>query len=308
MPGNNTVSLNSVLLEAIQKACNKACEAAVARAMAPYHQELLDLRQDVKNLKEEKNALQYDLDQLRNQYENKAKKTIANETVTAIRVTDTDVHRRKWNIIIQGVPGEKDENESTEKKIRELGQTDLRIESANSMPFRTCHRLQQAKDAGIIVRFSNLTDRNMWLNHAKNLRNTSKKISISPDIPPTLKPLKAELLNTRITLPSAEKSKLLYHKTWPYLTLKIQERTHKTKFAIPSLLQSLVIKSPGASNLKTNTVKSVLMATAAAPAGVQGVGILSLVFMIFQLSPRAPGSAEPYQVDAGTTFCSKQVP
>jgi hypothetical protein len=86
---------------------------------------------------------------------------------------------------------------------------------------QACHRLKQEKNAGIIIRFNNLTDRNLSLQNAKNQKNSDKSITIPPDIPPILKPLKKELLDARKELPNKSTAKLRYSKSWPYISLKI---------------------------------------------------------------------------------------
>jgi hypothetical protein len=98
------------------------------------------------------------------------------------------------------------------------------VPGADLHPFGACHRLAQKDDAGIIIRFSDLTDRNSWLTNAKNLKNTQCNVSISPDMPPCLRPLKTDILNIRKDLPPAQKqlAQVKYLPSWPYICLKIR--------------------------------------------------------------------------------------
>jgi hypothetical protein len=74
-----------------------------------------------------------------------------------------------------------------------MAKDDLLIPNPNAQ-FSACHRLSQKDNAGIIVKFTNLTDKNEWLAKTKNLKNSSNSISISPDIPQVLTPLKQNSL------------------------------------------------------------------------------------------------------------------
>ena len=89
--------------------------------------------------------------------------------------------------------------------------------------FSACHRLSHYKDAGILIHFVDLDQRNEWLHGAKNLHNHPGKISVCPDIPPVLRPIKKEIMDYRRGLPSEVKkrSKLRNLKGWPYLKLDI---------------------------------------------------------------------------------------
>ena len=97
---------------------------------------------------------------------------------------DLDVHRRKWNMTLQGLPGEAGENENiTCRSCIKLAREKLGITEAKKEDFSACHRLKQGPNAGIIIRFRDLRDQNMWLDNAKRLKDSQMKISISPDLP-----------------------------------------------------------------------------------------------------------------------------
>ena len=157
------------------------------------------------------------------------------------RILDTDVHRRKWSLNIHGLQGSAGEPEHvTRAKCAELAfgaetedpngvktfQKYLGIEGSSEKDFSACHRLNQDKDAGIIVRFVDLKRRNEWLENAKKLRGTAMEgVSISPDLPPAIRPFKKELLNQRRQLPPHVKSKatIKYLKSCPYVELRIKD-------------------------------------------------------------------------------------
>ena len=89
----------------------------------------------------------------------------------------------------------------------------------------SCHRLKQTANAPIILRFTDIAQRNAWLFGAKNLRDGPHpdNVSLSPDMPPVLRELKTQLLNIRKDMP-AEQRKLCsvrYLAQWPYTELKV---------------------------------------------------------------------------------------
>ena len=103
----------------------------------------------------------------------------------------------------------------------------LKIE-AHMSDYAACHRLSQEPNAGVIMRFKDLSQRNAWVNGAKNLKNqpNCKNFSISPDLPNDLRPLKTELLNKRKSLPFEQKreSNIRYLRQWPYVELRIKHQ------------------------------------------------------------------------------------
>ena len=57
---------------------------------------------------------------------------------------DLDVHRRKWNLTLQGLPGEAGENENvTRRSCVKLAREKLGITEAKEEDFSACHRLKQ---------------------------------------------------------------------------------------------------------------------------------------------------------------------
>ena len=209
--GDNT-GVSHETLSAIDACVQNAVQAALHAAMENWQQKVAVLEERIESLETENTNL---------------KKFITKATtISAIKQIDDDVYSRKWNLIIHGLTGEKGEKEeNTERKVREMASAKLGIETSSTTPFAACHRLSQNKDAGIIIKFVNLNDKNVWLSKASGLKNCAHSLSISPDIPPILKPLKSDLLQHRKTLPPATKSrsKIKYHKTWPYITLHLPD-------------------------------------------------------------------------------------
>ena len=141
----------------------------------------------------------------------------------AMQTLDLDVHRRKWTLTIQGLKRPADEVEDeTRAACVALARDYLQVDNASDTDLAACHRLSKRADSGVIVRFKDLKQRNLWLSGAKHLKNHSDKISVSQDLPPVLRSLKTELLGKRKNLPPPQKSKsnLRYLKSWPYIELK----------------------------------------------------------------------------------------
>ena len=112
------------------------------------------------------------------------------------KILNIDTHRRKWTLIINGLKGKSGESEmETRAKVRTFAKERLKVTGADSHSFRACHRLSQKDDAGIIVCFTDLYNRNEWLSNAKNLKNVESTASLSPDLHPCLRPLKKDILN-----------------------------------------------------------------------------------------------------------------
>ena len=142
-----------------------------------------------------------------------------------LNLLNLDVHRRKWTLLINGIKGESGENELvTRDKVKCFAKDKLEIEGADSHPLASCHRLAQRNDAGIIIRFVDLNDRNNWLSSARKLKNKRTSVSISPDLPPVLRPLKDDILQIRKDLPPEDKkhSQVKYLPTWPYACLSVR--------------------------------------------------------------------------------------
>ena len=151
-----------------------------------------------------------------------------------------DAHRRKWNVVVHGVDGPADEDESaTRAAVINFATTALKLspEVVKDSTFSACHRLSKKANAGIIIRFVDLAYRDKWLAGARNLQeylaglpppadpNTKpKKISLAIDLPPKIRPLKDNLMMKRKQLPMErrKKSKLRYLTQWPFVELRVE--------------------------------------------------------------------------------------
>ena len=96
-----------------------------------------------------------------------------------LNTLNLDTHRRKWTLIINGLKGDAGESELvTGTKVRELAKHKLKIQGVDSHVFNACHRLSQREDAGVILCFQDLYNRNEWLLNVKNLKNSATNVSI----------------------------------------------------------------------------------------------------------------------------------
>ena len=148
----------------------------------------------------------------------------------ARRQLELEVHRRKWNLVIHGIQGDvKEDGAVTRQSCVDFAKTVLKVTGAEATAFAACHRLSQKAKAGIIVRFVDLVQRDSWLSGTKHLKNYSGKVSISPDLPPVIRPMKDELMEVRSKLPRdiKLKSKLKFLPHWPFLELRIDGQTPK---------------------------------------------------------------------------------
>ena len=143
----------------------------------------------------------------------------------ALQNLDINMHRRKFNLIVQGLTGDAGEDSDvTRKEIISMAKNKLKIKPTPERPLNehqlaACHRLSPDADSGVIVRFNDLRERDRWLSHAKNLAGTN--ISLGIDVPPCLRKAKTELMDIRKALPpDAKKRAYVKHlPKWPYLQL-----------------------------------------------------------------------------------------
>ena len=115
-----------------------------------------------------------------------------------MQTLDLYMHWHKWGLTIQGLKGLDEEKEcDTLEACVTLAKDHLQIPNAAVTDFSACDRLSTKANAGIILWFRDLQQRNQWLENAKNLKNHQDRIGISPDLPPVLRPLKTELFKKR---------------------------------------------------------------------------------------------------------------
>ena len=163
-------------------------------------------------------------------------------TALAIRAIDMDAHSRKWSLVIQGLPGAPGEtSDVTRKKCVKLASSHLNVPDAALNDIAACHRLNNKDNAAIIIRFLDLDKRNRWLYGAKGLSEHPGRISMSPDLPPVTRELKAELMTKRKALDNETKklSSIRYLKTFPYVTLNIQGKDP----IVPSVTREALVKA-----------------------------------------------------------------
>ena len=141
-----------------------------------------------------------------------------------------DVHRRKWNVMIHGIDGPAGEEEGvTRTKCVNFAREVLKVADADAWHLAACHRLSRKANAGIILRFTDLAQRDRWLAGTKNLRGHTKKISVSVDLPPILRPLNDNLMLMRSKLePNIKsKSRVRHLPQWPFVELRIEGQSPK---------------------------------------------------------------------------------
>ena len=144
-----------------------------------------------------------------------------------MQTLNLDVHRRKWNMILHGIEGPENESESdTRAKCLRFATEVLKVDDGQSTHMSACHRLSRKQNAGIIIRFCDLSQRDRWLAGTRNLRGYPKKISLSPDMPPPLRKVKDDVMKKRRDLePSLKsKSRVRYLPVWPYVELRVDNQ------------------------------------------------------------------------------------
>ena len=162
--------------------------------------------------------------------------TVANNL--ALRNLELETHRRKWNLIVHGLKGDQDEPQKTTRDTAlSFAKNKLKLQNTENIRISACHRLSRNKDAGIIIRFCDLSQRDEWMAATKNLKNTG--ISLSPDLPPKIRPIKNAVMLHRKSLSKEEKqkSKVRYLPSWPFIELKFDD---KTVFRPPITLKKIV--------------------------------------------------------------------
>ena len=160
-------------------------------------------------------------------------------TALAMRQLELEVHRRKWALIINGMKGPASEREDdTRAACISLANDTLKVPNAGNTRISACHRLSQESDAGILIGFTDLSERNQWLMNAKNLKG--KDISIAPDLPPVLRKLKTDILAQRKELspPARKQSSVRYLRQWPFVKLAIKDQQD----LYPRISQTVIVK------------------------------------------------------------------
>ena len=139
----------------------------------------------------------------------------------AMQTLNLDMHRRKWSLTINGIKGASSEDDvDTRNACLQLARDHLGIPDADPNDLAAC---LMPLDAGIILRFRDLSRRNEWLFGAKNLKGHSDAISISPEVPPVLRAVKKDLRQKRKALSPDDKktAHIRYLRQWPYMELVV---------------------------------------------------------------------------------------
>ena len=119
---------------------------------------------------------------------------------------------------MQGLRGDAKRDEGdTWRACIEFAKAHLGLTDASKRDFAVCHRLNQCNDAGIIAQFSDLQQRDRWIIGVPGLKNSDKRISISPDLPPFVRPLKKELFEKQraLRLEVTANAHIRYLRQWP---------------------------------------------------------------------------------------------
>ena len=162
--------------------------------------------------------------------------------VLAMQTLDLDMHRRKWSLTINGTKRASGEDDvDTRNACVQLARDHLGIPDADPNDLAACHRLARKEDAGIILKFRDLSRRNEWLFGAKHLKGHSDAISISPDVPPVLRAVKKTSSRrertchrltgkppTSATCDNGRTWNLLWGKTGKYVRTSRQIRSSRT--------------------------------------------------------------------------------
>ena len=164
-------------------------------------------------------------------------------TNLTLRHLELETHRRKWNLILHGIKGDADEfQHTTRESVLKFAKEKLKIQNTNNIHIAACHRLSRNADSGIIIRFCDLSQRDEWMAATKNLKDTG--ISLSPDLPPKLRPIKNAVMLHRKSLSTEEKrkSKVRYLPSWPFVELKFDD---KSVFRSPISVNKIVGETLG---------------------------------------------------------------
>ena len=140
----------------------------------------------------------------------------------ALKDLELETHGRKWNLLLYGIEGDEGEAQhKTRESVMKFAQEKLKLNITN-IHLAACHRLSRKRNAGIIIRFCDLSMRDLWMASTKHLQGTN--YSLSPDLPPKVRQMKnAVMLHRKSLDPEARrKSKVRYLPQWPFVELKLE--------------------------------------------------------------------------------------
>ena len=235
--------LKETILQELLTQVTKTIKSEVREAI---NNELTELKQDIQSIKDDLKKigdLKVRVDEIEKSIQHHSEKvddvcdrilpTMVSHiekvtTCLALQSLDLDTHRRKWNLTLHGLSGDAGEKEDkTREKVIALATGTLGITDAVPEQLAACHRLKKDANASIVLRFVDLNTRNKWVNAANKLQNHDTQLSLIPDIPPVLRPLRKQLLKIRKDLPTAHQRKratIRYKQHWPYVELLMPDQ------------------------------------------------------------------------------------
>lgn len=162
----------------------------------------------------------------------------------SMRLIEKDLHDRKWSLILYGVKGAASEKiTDTHTIVQKLG---VDVFGTNDVLLKACHRLAQTANANIYVEFVQLHIRDTWLYNAKKLKaynsDHNSQVSLSPDLPPTLRPVKANLMEKRKNLPERERksAQMKFYRQWPFFELKVNGKSIRSDYTKDNICNWLI--------------------------------------------------------------------
>jgi hypothetical protein len=174
-----------------------------------------------------------------------------------LNLIEQNTHKRKWGLTIKGIPGVAGENDyDTRISVCRWAKETLCVTLLPPDPNRlvACHRLKQQRNAPILIVFMDLSERNNWLACAKNLKNSNQ--TITPDLPPEIRPLYNDIMMQRRDLPPEEKriAIIKYIPSWPFLKLLVNGTTHIPRLTQDEIVQGYLDKYCDSANTVNATI------------------------------------------------------
>lgn len=257
-PDESRKKLCDEVLEDLSKLDNISVDPSTVVAIALVVDKLLEARftaqtseiekslnEKVAALETTMSSLKDDLSFLSNKYDtlkNTALPALASHVSNiannlTLRHLELETHRRKWNLILHGIKGDADEfQHTTRESVLKFAKDKLEIRDTSNIHIAACHRLSRSANAGIIIRFCDLSQRDEWMAATKNLKDTG--ISLSPDLPPKLRPIKNAVMLHRKSLSTEEKrkSKVRYLPSWPFVELKSDNSVFRAPISVNKIV------------------------------------------------------------------------
>ena len=252
-------TMGSITLEDIKRALREETDNNIKPKLNEIQSSIQQLSQRVLKIEntvsDMENSLDYNdkrIDDIINKQIPDLKRQVTEVTSDSIiKQIEGQTHKRKWGLTINGINGKAGENDTTTRRaIIKFATEILKVPQPYTPDFyrlAACHRLKQTENAPIIVLFTDLSERNAWIDCGKNLAglngNTDRKqhISIAPDLPPAIRPLRDNILKQRQEIKrSGKKTTVKYLAEWPFVILKVEGQRLPV---IPQITKKEVIES-----------------------------------------------------------------